>query len=603
MTDHDAPPESFRGRFPSEPGLEGTFDGIPGSPGLAIGKAVVLVRGGAQVPRRSIALAEIETEIARFHTAVTQVVHSLRQVSEGLSERVGKAEASILEAYVLMMEDEMLSERVEAKIRTELCGAPWAVSLTIAELARQLQAAPDPYLRERSRDFLFVGERLQQAFSGRSEREALAIDQPSIIVAHDLSPEDTATLNRDKVLALVTEVGSRTSHTAILARALEIPAVVGVPNLLSHVEQNDVLIVDGSRGRVSVSPTQSAIDVALSRAQKQQALARDLRVDHDKPALTQCGSRLHIRANIELPEEAGIAVQEGAEGVGLYRTEFLYVDRKEPPSEDEQYELYRRVLEAMGDRPVTLRTFDLGGDKFASLVNGPKEANPALGMRAVRISLAYQDVFLSQLRAMIRASAHGPVQVMVPMISHIEELRRVSVLFNRAISEVDQEGYARAAHVPLGTMIEVPAAALMADVFAQEAEFMCVGTNDLVQYTLAADRSSREVAEIASPFSPAILHLLKNTVEAADRWNRPLSVCGAMASDPFAMVLLLGLGVRDISMEASAIGEIKAILSRITVAEAQAASAQALRQKSAAEVEGALIAQFSSRFVDLLMVE
>lgn len=580
-----------------------TLYGIAGSPGLAIGRAFVLDQRGLQVPRRSIPPTEVEAELHRFREAVKLAVVGLRQVSESLSDRVGKAESSILEAYVMMVQDEVLYGHVERRITTDLKGVEWAVNLTIHEMAERLRSAPDPYLRERSRDFEFVGERLQQALSGQKGEGTLVIDQPCVIVARDLSPAETATLDRDKVLALVTEIGSRTSHTAILARALEIPAVVGVKDVMQAVEHHDLLIVDGSRGRLSVSPTQEAIEAALGRAQKHLAVARDRREGHDRPTLTQCGKRVHIRSNIEFPEEAAIAVQEGAEGVGLYRTEFLYVDRKDAPSEDEQYELYRRVLQAMGERPVTLRTFDLGGDKFPTAIAMPKEINPALGIRAVRLSLLNHDLFLTQLRAMIRASAHGTLQVMVPMISRIEELRRVRQLFNRALAEVDAAGHPRAAHVPLGTMIEVPAAALMADVFAQDAEFLCVGTNDLVQYTLAADRSSRELVEIASPFSPAILQLLRLTVTAAQRWKRPLSVCGAMASDPFAVLLLLGLGVRDLSMEASAIGEIRAILSRVTIPEVEKVTSEALLAHSSDDVENGLVAQFGERFVDVLMVE
>lgn len=580
-----------------------TLHGIAGSPGLAIGRAFVLDQSGQQVPRRSVPPTNVEQELDRFREGVKVAVIGLRQVSEGLEDRVGKAEASILEAYIMMVQDEVLCGNVERRITRDLKGVEWAVNLTIHEMAERLRSAPDPYLRERSRDFEFVGERLQQALSGKNANTALVIDQPCVLVAHDLSPAETATLDRDKVLALVTEIGSRTSHTAILARALEIPAVVGVRDILKAVGHNDLLIVDGSRGRISVSPTQQAIEAALGRAQKHLAIARDRREGHDRPTLTQCGQRVHIRSNIELPEEAAIAVQEGAEGIGLYRTEFLYVDRKEAPSEDEQYELYRKVIQAMGERPVTLRTFDLGGDKFPTAIAMPKEINPALGMRAVRLSLLNHDLFLSQLRAMIRASAHGTLQVMVPMISRIEELRRVRQLFNRAMAEVDAAGHARASHIPLGTMIEVPAAALMADVFAREAEFLCVGTNDLVQYTLAADRSSRELVEIASPFSPAILQLLRLTVTAAQRWNRPLSVCGAMASDPFAVLLLLGLGVRDLSMEASAIGEIRAILNRVTIAEVQQITNDALTASSSDDVENGLVAQFGERFVDVLIVE
>jgi phosphotransferase system enzyme I (PtsI) len=320
----------------------------------------------------------------------------------------------------------------------------------------------------------------------------------------------------------------------------------------------------------------------------------------DRPAVTSCGTEVHLRANIELPTEADIALTQGAQGIGLYRTEFLYVDRTTPPGEDEQYEVYRRVVEAMAPLPVTLRTFDIGGDKFLSAFQAPADMNPALGLRAVRLGMAYPDLFRVQLRAMVRASAHGTLRIMIPMISALHELRVVRRLLNEAIARVDAQGRPRAKEIPLGIMVEVPSAAVLADHFAREAAFMSIGTNDLVQYALAVDRSSRQLASLATFYDPAILQLLTGVIEAGRRHNRDVTVCGAMASDPLATILLVGMGLRDLSMEASAIAEIKEAISRFSLAEAEEGARIACGFGTAEEVEASLAEAFAPRLADLL---
>jgi phosphotransferase system enzyme I (PtsI) len=415
-----------------------------------------------------------------------------------------------------------------------------------------------------------------------------------VLVAHDLSPAETVTLSRDSVLAIVTEVGTRTSHTAILARALEIPAVVGVKDLLARIEDGDALVVDGLRGRVTLAPGPQTTADALARAERHREAQNARRSLKDQPILTACGTSIELKGNIELAEEAPIALEQGARGIGLYRTEYLYVNRKELPSEDEQYETYRRVLEAVSPLPVTLRTFDIGGDKFASAIQLPNDLNPALGLRAVRLALARQDMFLSQLRAIVRASAHGTLRLMVPMVTSMGELREVKVLLARAIAEVDAAGHARAPHIPLGIMVEVPAAAILADRFAPEAEFLSIGTNDLVQYTLAVDRSSPALAYLASSFDPSILRLIQTVISAGAAHGRPVIVCGAMASDALAVVLLVGMGLRELSLEASSISDVRAALERVTVNDARAAAELALGCSTATEVRVLLEERFAA---------
>jgi phosphotransferase system enzyme I (PtsI) len=576
--------------------------GIPGSHGLAIGPVVIMGSVSHSFVRRTIKHHEVDVEVSRFTEAVAHAQDGIRQVVERVQSGPARAETAILEAYVQMLGDELVAEAVERNIRINRQNAEWAVSNAIQELCDKFEDLEDPYLVERRHDVAFVGERLQRALAGGDKGGAPLpkLTRPSCIMAHDLSPADTAALVKEPVIAIITEVGTRTSHTSIMARALEIPAVVGVADALSRIAHNDNVLVDGFRGEVTVSPTPAMIAEAEERSKRHIALVRNLREDRARQAATADGTALHLRANIEFPAEALLAVDHGAEGIGLYRTEFLYVDRASPPDEDEQYELYRAVIETVQPRPVTLRTFDIGGDKFVSTFQVPPEMNPALGLRAVRLALSRPDVFLNQLRAMVRASAHGDMRIMIPMIASLREFEEVRRLLGTAIREVDSRGQKRAPQIPLGVMIEVPSAAVMADLFAREADFLSLGTNDLVQYALAIDRTSRSLAYLASPFDPSILRLIQNVVAAAEKYARPLSVCGAMASDPLAAVLLVGLGIRELSMEAAAVPEIKEALRRVTLSEAVAVAHEALMQESAEDVERALAAAFAPRLFDLL---
>lgn len=586
---------------PSDRPSATVLDGLAGSPGVAIGPALVVDNERPGVVRRHIPKHLADEEMGRFDAAVALASLGLKEVAERLRTTAGRAESSILEAYIMMVEDEGLRQDVERRIRIDRQCAEWALDCAIRELSVQMGSADDPYLAERSHDFEFVGDRILRALTGRQHALSLPdIGQRAIVVAHDLSPAETAGLSKERVCALVTEVGTRTSHTAILARALEIPAVVGVRGILAHVGNGDHMVVDGLRGRVILAPTDEMIHAASARSSRYLAMALGLRELRDRPAATKCGVPIVLRANIELPNESQIALEQGAQGIGLYRTEFLYVDRAEPPTEEEQYETYCRVLRTMAPLPVTLRTFDIGGDKFVSSFQAPPEMNPALGLRAVRLGLARPEIFLQQLRAMLRASVHGSLRIMVPMISAVRELRAVRELFQQAERQVDAAGQPRARHTPLGIMIEVPAAAIMAQVLAREAEFLSIGTNDLVQYSLAVDRSSNELAYLASHFDPAILRLVRSVVQAGEHHGRAVGVCGAMASEPLAAVLLVGMGLRELSMESSAIPGVKEAIARITVAEAEAAAQAAFRCVTAEEVVECLTQAVGARIADLL---
>ena len=575
--------------------------GIAGSPGVAIGHAVVLGNQRTMFARRHLRVDETPAEVARFHDAVQTARRGIRDVSARLRAGPAEGEASILDAYDAMLGDELIADAVVRHVEHDRMNVEWAVWSAIQALCDRFADVTDPYLAERRHDVMFIGERLLRALAGDDGTAGLPqLPHPSVVLGHDLSPADTAAMTKEPVLAIVTEVGTRTSHTAIMARALEIPAVVGATGATALISPADLLIVDGFRGEIVVGPTPEMTEEARSRAARHHAMVSNLRVDRDRQTVTADGTQIHLRANVELPAEALLAIDHGAEGIGLYRTEFLYVDRDAPPTEEEQYEIFRAVVETVGDRPVTLRTFDIGGDKFVSTFPLPPEMNPALGLRAVRLALSRPDVFLEQLRAMVRASAHGQVRIMIPMVSSMKELVEVKRLVAQAIREVDAAGHARAATIPLGIMVEVPSAAIMSDRFAREADFMSLGTNDLVQYALAIDRTSRSLAYLASPFDPSVLRLIRTTVFAAQAYHRPLSLCGAMASDPLAAALLVGLGLRDLSMEAAAIPEIKEALRRVSLAEAVAIAERALDMEGAEEVERALSEAFGARLADLI---
>jgi phosphotransferase system enzyme I (PtsI) len=577
--------------------------GIAGSPGVAVGPALVVGDTRAGYVRRHVTPAQIDDEIKRLENAVEEAKRHIREVSARLPAAPLETNA-ILDAYLTMVGDPMLLERIERKIREDRKCAEWAVAQACEEIAKLFVPADtnerDAYIVERRHDIEFVCDRLLRELTGDTKQIVPRLDQPMVVIARDLSPADTAGMVREPVIAFVTEIGTRTSHTAIMARALEIPAVVGAADALAIVRTGDTVIVDGLRGEVTINPNEITVEDARGRGARHLAFARGLLSARNQPCVTRDGEPVSLKANVELPAEAILALDHGAEGIGLYRTEFIYIDRTTMPSEDEQYELYRAVVEAVAPRPVTLRTFDIGGDKFASSFQLPAEMNPALGLRAVRLALSRPDVFLTQLRAMIRASAHGDLRVMVPMVASVQELREVRRLLLRAMQEVDAAGHLYAKHVPLGIMVEVPSAVVMADVLAREAEFFSIGTNDLIQYTLAIDRGNRSLAPLASPFHPAILRMIRQVARAASVHGVPVALCGAMASDPLAAVLLVGLGLRELSMEAAAIPEIKEALRRVTTSDCERAAEAALGLDTAEAVEELVAGVFAPGLFDLL---
>jgi phosphoenolpyruvate-protein phosphotransferase (PTS system enzyme I) len=563
-----------------------SIQGIGASPGLAIGRAFVLDRRRLRTPKLRISDAEVEAELMRMKTAIDLSDYQLQELKEQLERSDGKDHALILEAHRLMLRDPMLLDEVNRMIAAERINAEWAVRRVTRKLKHAFDNIADEYFRERRADVDFVADRVVRNLMGQVVDVAVEVPEGSVVVAHDLPPADAAMLARTgRVQAFITDVGSQTSHTAIVARARATPAVVGAVRASETISPGDLVAVDGTRGLVLINPRPDELkgfDAARVRWAELEHEALALR---ELPAVSTDGTRVRLYGNIEFLEELPSLLEQGAEGIGLYRTEFLFLDRSEPPTEDEHYECYRTVLDAMGPRPVTIRTLDLGGDKVPGNRRWEREPNPAMGLRAIRYCLARRDLFRTQLRALLRASVHGNLRVMFPLISGMSELREARSELEASRSELGREGVRVGERFPVGIMVETPSAAWLADRLATEADFFSIGTNDLIQYTLAIDRQNREVAYLYKPLHLSVLRALQHILGAARTAGIPVSMCGEMAGDPRYTLVLLALGLDELSMTAGQIPTIKQRIRRLSRAQAQTALEHAMQLTTAEEIE------------------
>lgn len=563
--------------------------GIAASAGIAIGPARVVDRKKIKIPKRRISPSEVSDEIARLNDALElsrkQLV-AAKSAVVGSSDNKTKPGATdhtlILDAYLLMLEDEMLTMGAIALISSQLINTEWALVRKIDEIKTTLASLGDDYFKERAQDVDFVGTRVLRNLLGHAADIVDAAGEQCIIIADALSPADTSHMVDAPVLGFATEVGTRTSHTAIMAQALGIPAVVGVERLAERVSTGDTVIVDGIMGVIVIRPDAATIAEYRERAERHAAFERSLLALRDEPSRTLDDVELILLANIEFPAEAAIALDYGAMGVGLYRTEFLYLDRTTPPSEEEQYRIYRTVVETMAPRPIIVRTFDLGADKLAPGQVNLHEVNPALGLRAVRLGLKNRGMFKTQLRALLRAAKAGPLKIMFPMISGVGELRQVKAVLEEARRELGSEAPER---VPIGCMVELPSAVFVADMLAREVDFFSIGTNDLIQYSLAIDRVNDHVAYLYTPFHPAILRAVYSVIQAALEAGIDLSMCGSMAAEPLLAPVLLGMGLRTMSMAPTGIPAMKAMLRKLRVNESLPLVQTVLNLPTATEVE------------------
>lgn len=568
--------------------------GIGASPGIAIARGHLLNRARVAGIERRILPAEVDAEIAGFLAAVEKSRTQLQEVQAQAAGQLAE-HLYIIDTHLLILDDQLLRNATVELIRDELLNAEGALGRTLRRLRQVFDSISDEYLRERRSDIDSVGDRLMRNLLGEVRENLEGLTAQAIVVAHDLSPADTLQLDRDKVVGFVTDVGGRTSHTAILARSLGIPAVVGLENVTTQVSTGEPMIIDGTTGTVVLNPSPATFREYLERKQHYEYLEKELDAYRALPAETRDGVRVALRGNVELADDVVAARAQGVEGIGLFRTEFLFMAASTPPSEEEQYRAYRAAVEAMAPHPVTIRTLDVGGDKFVPELNLLDEANPVMGLRAVRFSLKEGTLFRTQLRAILRAAAHGTVRVMFPMISGVAEIRACRHLVERARQELLDEGVP-VGPAALGIMVETPSAVLIADVMAREVDFFSVGTNDLIQYCLAIDRGNEHVAYLYEPLHPAVLRALHRVCEAARAAGIEVSICGEMAGEQLYAPVLIGLGFSELSMAPAAIPRVKRLMRQITLAETRELVDRLLRLPTAAEVVQALETELHRRF-------
>lgn len=545
-----------------------TRKGIPVSPGVAISRAVVLDTDEEAVPRRSVAPEGLAAEHQRLQDALAASMEELRVLHQETVTILGDQLADIFSFHIGMLADKTLIARVDAVIDSEQVTAEYAAYTVMQDLADQFLGQDNAFFRERVVDIYDLKRRLLHQLVGEQSSALDSIDQPAVVVAHDLTPSQTASLDRSMIRGIAIDVGGRTSHTAILAHALGIPAIVGLKDITRRAVNGQQVIIDGNRGLVHLEPN---ADQLLEYRQEARVLREQAKVLHklrDEPAVTTDGTEIKLLANIEFPEEIPQAIEFGAGGVGLYRTEFLFMGADHEPTEEEQYEAYATAIKLLEGRPLTIRTLDLGADKIATGITGlhdHHEYNPFLGCRSIRLCLQHLDLFRTQLRAIMRASALGPIQIMFPLISNIMELRQAKMILGDVREDLEDQGYELGNDVPVGMMMEVPSAALQATAFAKEVDFFSIGTNDLIQYTVAVDRSNERIANLYSGAHPAVITLMKEVVRAANRSKIGVSLCGEMGGEPEFTMLLLGMGLKTLSISPPAIPEVKQLIRTVGI--------------------------------------
>jgi len=584
-----APPEFKDSNGSSDgPDLEKTEIakyGISASPGIVIGRVFLQDSELLVVPFTRLANDQIEKEISHFQAGLERTREELMSIRSHIAEQMGDDHARIFDAHMMILDDVMVSEDTVDLIRKEQIGAASAFQRVVNRVMASFDKIEDQYLKDRYVDIKDVKRRVLRHLLGRAKGSIDKPMEPSIIVAHDLSPSDTAQLDRRMTLAYATDMGGRTSHTAILARSQGVPAVVGLEDLFASVESGDEIIVDGNTGSVVVNPTQRTITDYEAEIKRFKELEDQLLTLTHYPAVTLDNKEFTLCANLDLPEEVESVLEYGGQGVGLFRTEYFFISQDYLPSEGDQYKMYRSVTEQLGDRPVTFRTIDIGGDKIVGYLNNSAELNPFMGWRGIRFCLTRKDIFKAQLRAIYRASAHGKVRIMFPMISQIEEVLQAKEICKEVREELKRGKYRFDPEVELGIMVETPSAVAMADALAKEVSFFSIGTNDLIQYTLAVDRGNAKIAHLYQPLHPSIIRFLKSTVEAAHKRKVHVGVCGEMCSDPLSVLVLIGLAIDEFSVAPSMIPEVKRIIRSVTFDECKSLVRRILRYRTTSEIE------------------
>jgi phosphotransferase system enzyme I (PtsI) len=560
------------------------YTGISGSPGIAMGTAYVHVPAELTLDQSTIPGDRIGAEKKKLAAGIVLAAKQIRYIREKAYVKAGEKEAQVFDAHLGIVEDPALVREIEELMDSEHITAAWAAQRIISQYVTLFSNMDDPYMRERFADIRDVGERLVRNIVGEAPQGLDHLRGEAIVIADDLTPSDTISLDKDYVKGFVVNTGGRTSHAAILARTLEIPAVMGVAHSTDLVKDGDFLIVDGSAGRVFVNPSPDIVDEYRQKLADYLAYQQQLEDLASLPAVTTDGRQVEIMANIGAPPDVDAAMKRGARGVGLYRTEFLYMEHEQLPDEETQFAAYRTVAEKFRDLPVIIRTLDIGGDKTVKSFELPAEMNPFLGWRAIRICLARPDIFKTQLRAILRASAYGKVWIMFPMISGIGEVRAAKAILEEVKAQLRAEGKSFDENLKVGIMVEVPSAAITADHIAREVDFFSIGTNDLCQYTLAVDRVNEKISALYQPLHPAVLHLVANIVRVAQEHGIIAGMCGEMAGDPLAIIILLGLGLEEFSMSTSAMLTAKKIIRSVSYEQAKAIAREALLLETPEEI-------------------
>ncbi len=570
--------------------------GTPASPGIVVGPVHILRWEVPEVPQRIIATAEVDGEIQRFHATLARARDRLQFVRERAEHHAGEEEAKIFDLQILLLQDAELTDRVEALVRQNL-SAETAFEVAMLEWRHHFARHASPMMRERMGDITDLQIRVLSLLLDLPDHDPVDVPKGAnaILVTHDLTPSLTVQIDREAIAAIATDAGTRVSHVAILARSLGIPAVVGLKEATQRLRSGEMIILDGTAGTILEQPTLDEMREARERAKRAVAFSAELAVFKGMESVTTDGVRVTLRANVDIPEEADLAAQSGAEGVGLMRTEFLVVGRATMPDEDEQYRAYRKVVESFHGAPVVIRTYDIGGDKLP--VGGyPHEPNPFLGWRAIRMCLDTPELFLVQLRAMLRAAVHGDLRIMLPLVVSVDEVRAARALVEQGASELAHRGVPHRADVPVGVMIETPGSAIACDTFVGDAAFFSIGTNDLTQYTLAVDRGNANLADRFTPLHPGVLRLIARTVEVGQAHGIDVTVCGEMASQPLMALALIGLGVRTLSVAPRSVTLVKRLVRGISAAHAAQAAQAALAARSAAAAEATLLLCFRESF-------
>ncbi|MEH8114804.1 phosphoenolpyruvate-protein phosphotransferase PtsI [Gallibacterium anatis] len=567
------------------------ISGILASPGIVFGKALVLKEEQIVLDKRKISDDEVESEVARFYKGREAAAAQLTAIKEKARQTLGEEKEAIFEGHLMILEDEELEEEIVSYLKEHKVTADVAASVVIDQQVAMLSDIDDEYLKERAGDIRDIGNRLLKNILGMNIIDLGEISEESILVAYDLTPSETAQLNLDKVLGFITDIGGRTSHTSIMARSLELPAIVGTNDVTSRINTGDYVVLDAINNAVYVNPTEEEIARLRALEQKYKEEKAELIKLKDLPAVTLDGRQVDVCANIGTIRDIDGAERNGAEGVGLYRTEFLFMDRDQLPSEEEQFQAYKAVVEAMKNRLVILRTMDIGGDKDLPYMNLPKEMNPFLGWRAIRIALDRREILNAQLRAVLRASAFGKLAVMFPMIISVEEVRELKAVLETLKQQLREEGKAFDENIQVGVMVETPSAAVNAKFLAKEVDFFSIGTNDLTQYTLAVDRGNELISHLYNPLTPSVLSLIKQVIDASHAEGKWTGMCGELAGDEKATILLLGMGLDEFSMSAISVPKIKKLIRNVNYQDAQDLAKEVLQQPTAEDIEQ-LIANF-----------